>query len=246
MSSAKNALLELVDVDAYYGKIQALRSVRLTVPEGEVTTLLGTNGAGKSTTLRTISGVVRARRGQILFMGEDITRLEPHQVVERGIVHVPEGRRIFGTMSVTENLELGAFTKRKKPGHVRQSMERVYELFPRLKERAKQMAGTLSGGEQQMLAIGRALMGEPKLLMLDEPSMGLAPIVVKEIMRTIAKIRDEGTTILLVEQNARAALKLASIGYVLESGQVKLSGTSEELQRDDRVVEAYLALGHGG
>jgi branched-chain amino acid transport system ATP-binding protein len=246
VSTAKSALLELVDVDAYYGKIQALRSVRLTVPEGEVTTLLGSNGAGKSTTLRTISGVVRARRGQIRFMGEDITRLEPHQVVERGIIHVPEGRRIFGTMSVTENLELGAFTKRKKPGHIRHAMERVFELFPRLKERAKQMAGTLSGGEQQMLAIGRALMGEPKLLMLDEPSMGLAPIVVKDIMRTIARIRDEGTTILLVEQNARAALKLASTGYVLESGEVKLSGTSEELQQDDRVVEAYLALGHGG
>ncbi|GIM47076.1 ABC transporter ATP-binding protein [Collibacillus ludicampi] len=236
-------LLELSQVNSYYGKIQALKGINLTVKEGEIVTLLGSNGAGKSTTLKTISGLVRARSGSIRFMGEDIGKLAPHEIVDRGIVHVPEGRRIFGSLTVTENLELGSFTKRKDPAFVKRTLEHVFTLFPRLKEREKQKAGTLSGGEQQMLAIGRAIMSGPKLLMLDEPSMGLAPIVVQEIMKIIKQINSEGTTILLVEQNAKAALKLAHTGYVIETGQITLHDHADKLREDDRIIKAYLANG---
>ncbi|GAX90262.1 ABC transporter ATP-binding protein [Effusibacillus lacus] len=233
--------LELTQVDAYYGKIQALRGISLSVRNGEIVTLLGSNGAGKSTTLKTISELVRVRNGSIRFEGEDIGKLSPHQIVDRGIVHVPEGRRVFGAMTVTENLELGSFPKRKDTQFVKRTMEHVFELFPRLKERHKQKAGTLSGGEQQMLAIGRGLMSGPKLLMLDEPSMGLAPIVVQDIMKIIKKINSEGTTVLLVEQNAKAALKLAHTGYVIETGQITIQDTAEKLRQDDSIVKAYLA-----
>jgi branched-chain amino acid transport system ATP-binding protein len=234
-------VLELSQVDAYYGKIQALKGITLTVKEGEIAALLGSNGAGKSTTLKTISGLVRVRNGSIRFMGEDISKLEPHEIVERGIVHVPEGRRIFGGLTVTENLELGGFTKRKDPKFMKRTLEHVFELFPRLKEREKQKAGTLSGGEQQMVAIGRAIMSGPKLLMLDEPSMGLAPIVVQEIMKIIKRINEEGTTVLLVEQNAKAALKLAHTGYVMENGEITLHDKAETLRQNDSIIKAYLA-----
>ncbi|OIK10543.1 ABC transporter ATP-binding protein [Bacillus sp. MUM 116] len=234
-------VLELKSVDSYYGKIQALESVSAAIYPGEIVTMLGSNGAGKSTLLKTISGLVKTQNGSITFLGQDITKLRPNEIVELGIVHVPEGRRIFGTMTVLENLELGGFTQRKKKNHIKENVENIFELFPRLKERAKQKAGTLSGGEQQMLAIGRGLMVEPKLLMLDEPSMGLAPIIVKEIMKIIRNINNQGTTILLVEQNARAALKLATRGYVLETGSMTMEGTATELQEDRKVVNAYLA-----
>lgn len=234
-------ILQLIDVDTYYGKVQALNGIQLQAMEGQITAILGSNGAGKSTTLKTISGLVGARQGKIEFMEEDITKLQPHEIVERGIVHVPEGRRIFGPMTVLENLQLGGFTQRKRKKFLEDALEHVFHVFPRLKERMKQRAGTLSGGEQQMLAIGRALMANPKLLMLDEPSMGLAPIIVKEILKVIKQINQTGTTVLLVEQNARAALKLAHAGYVLETGSIKLSGSSEELQADDKVIQAYLA-----
>jgi branched-chain amino acid transport system ATP-binding protein len=237
----KTPLLELSNVDSFYGKIQALEGVSASIYEGEIVTVLGSNGAGKSTLLKTISGVAKAQNGSISFMGKDITKLRPHEIVELGIVHVPEGRRIFGTMTVLENLELGGFTQRKKKHHIRDNVENIFELFPRLKERTKQKAGTLSGGEQQMLAIGRALMVHPKLLMLDEPSMGLAPIIVKEIMKIILNINKQGTTILLVEQNARAALKLATRGYVLETGSITMEGSANSLQNDSKVVHAYLA-----
>jgi branched-chain amino acid transport system ATP-binding protein len=236
-----SSLLELEDIDSYYGKIQAINGVSARIFKGEIVTVLGSNGAGKSTLLKTISGLVNTHRGKVTFLGEDITKLSPHEIVELGIVHVPEGRRIFGTMTVLENLELGGFTQRKKKHHIKNSIEHVFTLFPRLKERTSQKAGTLSGGEQQMLAIGRGLMIEPKLLMLDEPSMGLAPIIVKEIMKIINNINKQGTTVLLVEQNARAALKLATRGYVLETGSIKLEGTATELQDDKKVVTAYLA-----
>lgn len=235
------AVLELLDVDTYYGKIQSLSGINLRVNQGEITALLGSNGAGKSTTLKTISGIVRAKRGKVLFMGEDLSKLQPHQIVQLGIVHVPEGRRIFGPMTVLENLQLGGFTQRKDPKFVNDKLDHAFHVFPRLKERMKQKAGTLSGGEQQMLAIGRALMGNPKLLMLDEPSMGLAPIIAKEIMKVISQINQEGTTVLLVEQNARAALKLAHSGYVLETGRITLFGSAAELREDHKVIEAYLA-----
>ncbi|MFC4769353.1 ABC transporter ATP-binding protein [Effusibacillus consociatus] len=234
-------VLELSQVDAYYGKIQALKGIALSVKQGEIVTLLGSNGAGKSTTLKTISGLVRARNGSIRFMGEEISKLTPHEIVELGIVHVPEGRRIFTSMSVTENLELGAFTKRKDPKFIKRTLEHVFELFPRLKERRNQKAGTFSGGEQQMLAIGRAIMSDPKLLMLDEPSMGLAPIVVQDIMKIIKKINEQGTTVLLVEQNAKAALKLAHTGYVIETGQITMHDRAEKLREDDSIIKAYLA-----
>lgn len=234
-------VLELKNVDTYYGKIQALENISLHLHAGEITALLGSNGAGKSTTLKTISGLVHPKNGSVFFMGEEISKLQPHQIVERGIVHVPEGRRIFGPMTVLENLQLGSYSQRKNAKFVKERMEHVFHVFPRLQERMKQKAGTLSGGEQQMVAIGRALMGNPKLLMLDEPSMGLAPIIVKEILKVIHQINLEGTTVLLVEQNARAALKLAQTGYVLETGRITISGSAAELREDDRVIAAYLA-----
>ena len=232
-------MLALDDVHVYYGNIAALKGLSLTVNEGEIVTLIGSNGAGKSTTLRTISGLLRPKRGRLTFLGQPLTGLEGHQIVKRGICHSPEGRRIFPRMTVDENLDLGAFLRTDR-AEISQDRDRVLALFPRLAERLNQKAGTMSGGEQQMLAVGRALMGRPKLLLLDEPSMGLAPVLVDLIFETIALIRQQGTTILLVEQNALAALRVADRAYVLESGSLKLSGSAAELARDSEVVNAYL------
>lgn len=236
------ALLKLENVHSYYGKIHALKGISLEVHEGEIVALLGSNGAGKSTTLKTISGLVRPKQGAITFNGNSIVGKMPHTIVEEGIVHVPEGRRIFGGLTVTENLELGGFTKRKNRKFIKEGIERAFTLFPRLKERRNQLAGTLSGGEQQMLAISRGLMINPKLLMLDEPSMGLAPIIVEGIMEIIKEINKQGTTILLIEQNAKAALKLADRGYILETGKIVMHDRAEVLRGDDAVVKAYLGV----
>lgn len=236
------ALLKLENVHSYYGKIHALKGISLEVHEGEIVALLGSNGAGKSTTLKTISGLVRPKQGTISFNGNSIVGKLPHTIVEEGIVHVPEGRRIFGGLTVTENLELGGFTKRKNRKFIKEGIERAFTLFPRLKERRNQLAGTLSGGEQQMLAISRGLMINPKLLMLDEPSMGLAPIIVEGIMEIIKEINKQGTTILLIEQNAKAALKLADRGYILETGKIVMHDLAEVLRGDDAVVKAYLGV----
>jgi len=230
-------LLELDDVEVAYGAVTALRGIRLTVDAGEIVTLLGANGAGKTTTLRTISGLLRPRSGQVVLDGELLSKIPAHQLVRRGVAHSPEGRRIFPSMSVRENLLMGAFHDRK---HVSQDLEHVFGLFPRLKERISQAGGTLSGGEQQMLAIGRALMSRPRLLLLDEPSMGLAPLVVQTIFDVIAQINAEGVAVLLVEQNAAQALKIANRGYVLETGRVVLDGPAGDLLADDRVRQAYL------
>ncbi|WP_047151042.1 ABC transporter ATP-binding protein [Aneurinibacillus tyrosinisolvens] len=236
-----STVLDIKNIQTYYGKIQAVKDVNISVKQGEILALLGANGAGKSTILKTISGLVRPSEGSIHFMGEDITRKDAHVIVEKGLIHVPEGRRVFGALTVTENLELGAFTKKSDKVKTHKNIEMVFEMFPRLAERRRQMAGTLSGGEQQMLAIGRALMSEPKLLMLDEPSMGLAPIIVIEIMKIIKRInRENNTTILLVEQNAKAALKLAHRGYVLETGNITLEDSAESLRTNDSVIKAYL------
>jgi branched-chain amino acid transport system ATP-binding protein len=232
-------MLELEDVHVYYGNIAAVQGLSLTVNEGEIVTLIGSNGAGKSTTLRTISCLLRPKQGRLTFLGKPLAGLEGHDVVARGICHSPEGRRIFPRMTVDENLDLGAFLRTDK-SEVEQDRQRVLELFPRLAERLNQKAGTMSGGEQQMLAVARALMGRPKLLLLDEPSMGLAPVLVDLIFDTIATIRQQGTTILLVEQNALAALRIADRAYVLESGTLKLQGPAAELARDSEVVNAYL------
>ena len=232
-------VLELQNVETYYGKIHALRGISCSVRAGEIVTLLGANGAGKSTTLRTISGLNRATKGTITFMGEDITGKQPHEIVEMGLIHVPEGRRIFKGMTIKENLELGSFTL-KDDSERQKRMDHVFELFPILHERRNRDSAMLSGGEQQMLAMGRSLMTKPKLLLMDEPSMGLAPFLVREIMRIIVRLNKEGVTILLVEQNARVALQLASHGYVLETGQVVLKGDAETLRRDESIVKAYL------
>ena len=231
-------LLKVENINVYYGAIHAIKDVSFHVDSGEVVTLIGANGAGKSTTLQTISGLLRSRSGGIEFNGESIGRLPPHRIVERGLAQVPEGRRIFLQMSVQENLEMGAFTRRG--GVSEAELERVFEQFPRLKERRRQIAGTLSGGEQQMLAIGRALMSRPQLLMLDEPSMGLAPILVEQIFEIIGKLHRSGTTILLVEQNAQMALSVADRAYVMETGRIGLSGTGRELAESDLVKKAYL------
>ncbi len=231
--------LVLHNVETYYGKIHALKGVSLEVPRGKIVTLLGSNGAGKTTTLQTISGLIQASSGKIEFYGRDIFREKAHNIVGMGLIHVPEGRRIFKDLTVKENLELGGFTL-KDEALRRKRIEHVFEIFPRLKDRQKQSGGTLSGGEQQMLAIGRAMMTEPKLLLLDEPSMGLAPLIVQDIMRIIKRLNSEGTTILLVEQNAKIALKLADYGYVLETGQLVMEGDSAELRRDERITKAYL------
>jgi branched-chain amino acid transport system ATP-binding protein len=233
------ALLDVRELNTYYGQIHALQNVSINVEKGEIVTIIGANGAGKSTLLKTISGLLKPRKGSIRLEDEDITRLKPHKIVKKGIVQVPEGRRIFGALTVTENLDMGAFTN-KDGQKAKKILDRIYQLFPRLKERSRQVAGTLSGGEQQMLAMGRALMTEPRVLLLDEPSMGLAPVLVDQIFDTIRQLHDAGTTILLVEQNARIALQVASRGYVLQSGAVMLSDTAENLANDATVREAYL------
>ena len=231
-------LLDVADIHTYYGAIEALRGVSLTVEEGEVVTIIGSNGAGKSTTLRSISGLTPARSGKVTFEGRDITSVPAHEIVARGIALSPEGRHCFARMSVRENLDLGAY--RRRDGEIVDDLERVFDLFPRLQERERQKAGTMSGGEQQMLAIGRALMARPKLLMLDEPSMGIAPILVQRIYETIAEINRQGVAILLVEQNANYALDVAKRGYVLETGEVALTNESAELRNDPAVQRAYL------
>jgi branched-chain amino acid transport system ATP-binding protein len=232
-------MLVLDDIHVYYGNIAAVKGLSITVMPGEIVTLLGPNGAGKSTTLRTISGLLRPRKGGVFFEGSRLDGVQAHEVVQRGIAQSPEGRRIFPRMSVEENLELGAFL-RKDRSAVAADKNHVLELFPRLRERITQKAGTMSGGEQQMLAVARALMARPRLLLLDEPSMGLAPVLVDLIFTTIRRIRDEGTTVLLVEQNALAALGVADRAYVLESGLLKLTGPAADLAKDPEIVRAYL------
>ena len=235
------ALLELENVHTYYGNIHALKGISLTVEEAEIVSLIGANGAGKTTTLRTISGIMRPHPGTIRLAGEDLKVYKAHEIVEKGVMQVPEGRRVFGRLSVTENLEMGAFIL-KDGTKIKEGMERIFKLFPRLKERRRQLAGTLSGGEQQMLATGRALMTNPKVLLMDEPSMGLAPVLVDSIFETIEELNRAGTTILLVEQNARMALQVADRGYVLQTGEFVLSGTAEDLRNNEMVQKAYLGI----
>ena len=233
-----STILKVDDINVYYGSIHAIKGISFEVNEGEIVTLIGANGAGKSTTLNTISGLLHSKTGHIEFMGEPLNHVPSHKVVSKGLALVPEGRRIFLQMSVQENLDMGAFSRRG--GNIDADMERVFEQFPRLKERRKQVAGTLSGGEQQMLAMGRALMSNPKLLMLDEPSMGLAPILVEQIFDIVRELNQHGTTILLVEQNANMALSVAHRGYVLETGKIVATGTGAELLEDEAVKKAYL------
>jgi branched-chain amino acid transport system ATP-binding protein len=233
-------LLQVKDIHTYYGKIHALKGISLEVNQGEIVTLIGSNGAGKTTTLNTISGITPPKEGQIILQGEDITRLKPHEVVEKGLVQSPEGRKIFGRLSVRENLDLGAYSRTDTTNFAR-DLELVYDIFPRLKERQRQLGGTLSGGEQQMLAIGRALMARPKILLLDEPSMGLAPLLVRDIFAVINQLNTEQqTTILLVEQNAQQALTVAHRGYVLQSGNVVMADDADVLLQDESVRSAYL------
>ncbi|KAF6510700.1 ABC transporter ATP-binding protein [Geobacillus sp. FSL K6-0789] len=235
-------MLKVEAIDVFYGNIHALKGVSLEVNKGEIVTLIGANGAGKTTLLKTISGLLKPKSGDIVYEGASIAGKATQTIVKQGISHVPEGRRVFANMTVEENLELGAFLRKDKDG-IQQDFAKVFQLFPRLEERRKQLAGTLSGGEQQMLAIGRALMARPKLLLLDEPSMGLAPLLVKTIFRIIQEINESGTTILLVEQNAHMALSIADRAYVIESGRVVLSGAASELQASEQVKQAYLG-GH--
>ncbi len=232
-------MLELKNVHTYYGNIHALKGISIVVHEGEIVTLIGSNGAGKTTTLRTIQGLLRPREGSIVLRGEELTRLQPHEIVQRGISQSPEGRLIFSKMTVRENLEMGAYQRKDKDGIAR-DMEHVFSLFPRLKERISQRGGTLSGGEQQMLSMGRALMARPRLMLLDEPSMGLAPILVDQIFDIIRTLNGDGTTILLVEQNARLALGIANRGYVLETGEIALVGEGKSLLNNPSVKAAYL------
>jgi branched-chain amino acid transport system ATP-binding protein len=232
-------MLELIEVHTYYGNIHALKGVSMTVAEGEIVTVIGSNGAGKSTMLRTIHGILRPKKGTILLEGEALEKLPPHKIVERGISQSPEGRLIFPRMTVQENLEMGAYTRKDQAG-IAQDFEWVFKLFPRLKERINQKGGTLSGGEQQMLAIGRAMMAHPRIMLLDEPSMGLSPILVEQIFETIVELNKQGTTILLVEQNARMALSIAHRGYVLQTGEIILHDTSAKLKEDPMVQKSYL------
>jgi branched-chain amino acid transport system ATP-binding protein len=233
------AMLEVENVHTYYGKIHALKDISLNIDKGEIVTLIGANGAGKSTTLKTMSGLLRPRQGSVRLEGEDLSALPAHQIVTKGMIQVPEGRRIFGQLTVMENLDMGAFTCRDKQ-QIKTNIDKVFSLFPRLQERRRQVAGTLSGGEQQMLAMGRALMANPQVLLLDEPSMGLAPVLVDSIFDTIQQLHKEGTTILLVEQNARMALQVASRGYVIQTGVVVLSDSAENLQKNEMVRKAYM------
>ncbi len=231
-------MLKVNDINVYYGAIHAIKGVSFEVNDGEVVTLIGANGAGKSTTLNTVCGLLHSRTGSIEFLGQNLGSIPAHKIVEKGLAHVPEGRRVFLHMTVEENLEMGAYTQARST--IAPNLERVYEQFPRLKERRRQVSGTLSGGEQQMLAMGRGLMSNPKLLMLDEPSMGLAPILVEQIFDIIKQLHKAGTTILLVEQNARMALSVADRGYVLETGKIVATGTGDELLHDEAVKKAYL------
>jgi branched-chain amino acid transport system ATP-binding protein len=235
------ALLEVSGIDVFYGRVQAVRGASLEVDAGEIVALIGSNGAGKTTTLRTISGLIHPANGKITFNGKDITRTEPQKIVHLGICHSPEGRRLFARMSVLDNLRMGAYT-RKNAAEIKKDMDRVFELFPRLKERMNQVAGTLSGGEQQMCAMGRALMAKPKVLMLDEPSLGLAPILVETIFDIVKEINSAGTPVLLVEQNANKALEVANRGYVLETGVIVKTGTGKELLESEDVQKAYLGM----
>ena len=234
------ALLKVDNINVYYGAIHAIKGISFEVNEGEIVTLIGANGAGKSTTLATVSGLLRSKTGSIEFAGQNIFHTPAHKMVEMGLAHVPEGRRIFQQMTVEENLDMGAYVRKDKKSDILLTRDMVFEQFPRLKERRKQIAGTLSGGEQQMLAMGRGLMSEPKLMMLDEPSMGLAPILVEQIFEIIRNLHKQGVTILLVEQNAQMALSIADRAYVLETGNVTMSGDAKELMNDDRVRSAYL------
>jgi branched-chain amino acid transport system ATP-binding protein len=233
--------LEVHNVHAYYGHIHALKGISVTVEDGEIVTLIGGNGAGKSTTLKTISGMMRPREGYVKLYGEDLSTYRAHEIVSKGVVQVPEGRQVFAGLTVMENLEMGAFSRRDADG-IRQDTEHVFQLFPRLKERQRQVAGTLSGGEQQMLAMGRALMAKPKVLLLDEPSMGLAPVLVDSIFDTIKRLHEQGTTILLVEQNARMALQVANRGYVIQTGEVVLSDSAANLRANPTVQKSYLGI----
>lgn len=233
------AMLEIKDLEVYYGMIQALKGISFQVNEGEVIALIGANGAGKTTTLHTVSGLLAPKKGSIIFEGKDLTRTPAHKIVSAGMAHVPEGRRVFASLSVYQNLKMGAYTRSDKD-EIEESLQRVYKRFPRLEERKNQPAGTLSGGEQQMLAMGRALMSKPRIILMDEPSMGLSPIFVNEIFDIIKKVSSEGTTVLLVEQNAKKALSIADRGYVLETGKIVLEGRAQELLDDESVKKAYL------
>lgn len=235
------AILEVEDLHAYYGAIHALKGITLSVEEGEIVTLIGANGAGKTTTLNSISGIVPARSGHVRLAGEDVTHLSPHRIVMRGVVQVPEGRRMFARLTVDENLRMGGYTV-KDPNDLRAGIERAYEMFPRLRERRGQVSGTLSGGEQQMLAMARALMSQPHILLMDEPSMGLAPVLVDSIFETIARLHESGTTILLVEQNARMALQIADRAYVIETGSIVMSDVAAALREDPKVQKVYLGI----
>ncbi|MEW5830465.1 MAG: ABC transporter ATP-binding protein [Chloroflexota bacterium] len=234
-------MLEVNNIHTYYGNIHALKGITLTVEKGEIVTLIGANGAGKTTTLRTISALLRPRQGNVLFEGEDLSKIPAHQMVYKGVAMVPEGRGIFSRLTVSENLDMGAFSRKDRES-MGKDLERVFTLFPRLKERRNQVAGTLSGGEQQMLAIGRAMMSHPRLLLLDEPSMGLAPVLVEAIFDTVAAINKEGTTVLLVEQNATMALSVATRGYVLQTGEIVLNDSAQNLSKNEMVQKAYLGM----
>ena len=233
------AMLTIKDLEVYYGVIQAIKGVSFEVNQGEVIALIGANGAGKTTILHTITGLISPKKGSVLFEGNELTKMPAHKIVSLGMAHVPEGGRVFADLSVYENLRMGAYTRKDK-GEIEATLEKVYDRFPRLKERRNQMAGTLSGGEQQMLAMGRALMSKPKILLMDEPSMGLSPIMVNEIFSIIQEVSDSGTTVLLVEQNAKKALAIADRGYVLETGKIVLEGKASDLLNDDSIKKAYL------
>lgn len=233
------AMLEVKDLEVYYGMIQAIKGVSFHVDQGEVIALIGANGAGKTTILHTVTGLLSPKKGSVVFEGQEVTKIPAHKIVSLGMAHVPEGRRVFAELSVYENLKMGAYTRKDK-SEIEENLQKIYERFPRLKERKNQMAGTLSGGEQQMLAMGRALMSQPKIILMDEPSMGLSPILVNEIFDIIQEVSKSGTTVLLVEQDAKKALSIADRAYVLETGRIALEGRAEDLLRDDSIKKAYL------